>query len=207
MNILVEHDSKYLDYVSTFLSVVQGKTVLELGSFGGWHTELMINLGAKSITCVEPNLNIRNNDIYKHNNIKLESCTANDYYLGTNVSTVDVVTCLGVLYHLHSPLHLLEQIINKSQPKFLIVETTYNDKTYVADEVFNVPGNAVPDKQISTPILANLIMPIDDIVKCIETTNYKAIRVEHNRGIFQTVSKRDISIALFERQEAKIEQN
>lgn len=206
MNILVEHDSKYLDYISTFLSVVQGRTVLELGSFGGWHTELMINLGAKSITCVEPNLNICNN-IYNHDNIKLERCTANDFYLSTNISTVDVVTCLGVLYHLHSPLHLLEQIINKSQPKYLIVETTYNDKTYISDEVYNVPGNAVADKHISTPISANLIMPIDDIVKCVETTNYKAIRVEHNRNTFQALSKQDISIALFEKQEAKIEQN
>lgn len=207
MNVLVEHDSKYLDYISTFLSVVQGKTVLELGSFGGWHTELMINFGAKTITCVEPNLSICDNNIYKHDNIKLESCTANDFYLSTNISTVDVVTCLGVLYHLHSPLHLLEQIINKSQPKYLIVETTYNDKTYISDEVYNVPGNAIADKHISTPISANLIMSIDDIVKCVETTNYRAIRVEHNRNVFHAVSKRDISIALFEKQEAKIEQN
>ena len=207
MTILVEYDNNYLEHVSTFLSVVQGKTVLELGSFGGWHTELMINLGAKTITCVEPNPNICNNTIYKHSAINLENCTANDYYSKTNFLPVDVVTCLGVLYHLHSPIHLLEQIINKSQPKYLIIETTYNSKIYITDELYNVLGNARADSEISMPIQTNLIMPIEDIIKCVETTNYKAVKVEHNRNIFRATSKQDISIVLFEKQEAKIEQN
>jgi 2-polyprenyl-3-methyl-5-hydroxy-6-metoxy-1,4-benzoquinol methylase len=182
-----------------FLSIVKDKTVLELGSFGGWHTNLMINLGAKAITCVEPNLSICNNDVYKHNIVRLESCTANDYYLGKNISTVDVVTCLGVLYHLHSPLHLLEQIINKSQPKYLLIETTFNSKTYITDEVYNVPGNAQADSQITMPILTNLIMSMEEIIKCVETTSYKLVKCENNRNKFQTVSKKDISIALFEK--------
>lgn len=203
----LKDDKKYMDHVSAILSIVQGKTVLELGSFGGWHTELMVNLGAKSIVCVEPNPNICDEDIYKHDIVEFKNCTANDYYSDTNVLDVDVVTCFGVLYHLHSPLHLLEQIINKSRPKFLIVETTYNEKIYVDDEIYDMPGNAVADKQISTPILANLIMPINDIVKCVETTNYKAIRVERKQDIFRNISKRDISIALFERQSPKLEQN
>ena len=199
MNLLVEHDKQYLDYISMFLSIVKDKTVLELGSFGGWHTNLMINLGAKTITCVEPNLSICNNDVYKHNIVRLESCTANDYYLGKNISTVDVVTCLGVLYHLHSPLHLLEQIINKSQPKYLLIETTFNSKTYITDEVYNVPGNAQADSQITMPILTNLIMSMEEIIKCVETTSYKLVKCENNRNKFQTVSKKDISIALFEK--------
>ena len=41
MNLRVEHDMQYLDYISMFLSIVKDKTVLELGSFGGWHTNLL----------------------------------------------------------------------------------------------------------------------------------------------------------------------
>lgn len=203
----VKDDKKYVDHVSAILSVVQGKTVLELGSFGGWHTELMINLGAKSIVCVEPNPNSCDEDIYKHDIVEFKNCTANDYYSDTNVLDVDVVTCLGVLYHLHSPLHLLEQIINKSRPKFLIVETTYNTDNQVRDEIYNIPGNAFADKQISTPILTRLSLKMDDIVKSIETANYKSVVVEHSQGIFEARSKNNVSIALFERQGPELEQN
>jgi hypothetical protein len=62
-----------------------------------------------------------------------------------------------------------------------------------------VPGNAQADSQITMPILTNLIMSMEEIIKCVETTNYKLVKCENNRNKFQTVSKKDISIALFEK--------
>lgn len=55
----------------------------------------------------------------------------------------DVVICLGVLYHLHSPLHLLELIANNCRPSIVILDCVMAPKNleFVTEDQ-NVPGNS-----------------------------------------------------------------
>ena len=199
----VETDTAYLNYIADFLSVVKDSTVLELASFSGWHTKLMLDLGAKQVICIEPNKDSLNGDgidaVYADERVTLHCCTANDYYSNKATETVDVVTCMGLLYHLHSPIHLLEQIINKSSPKYIVIETTYNTSSFLSNEVYNTPGCAYNDKNITMPIQKNMPISMEDIIRCISTTNYKVVKYEHCRDKFTAHSKKHISIGLFER--------
>jgi hypothetical protein len=45
------------------------------------------------------------------------------FYLD-QIRPFDVVVCFGVLYHLHCPLHLLEVIVNRCNPEYLLVDCT-----------------------------------------------------------------------------------
>jgi hypothetical protein len=86
----------------------------------------------------------------------------------------DVVVCFGVLYHLHSPLHLLELIVNKSKPTTVMLEpmhvwpgdditqgptgeatnviTSISQGSWYGYETFGEPGSAQSDKDISNPL-------------------------------------------------------
>ena len=143
----------YLQLISGNFEDVTDKSVLEIGPFDGYHTDLMNVFGVKNITLIEPNSNaceyLKNNfDQSKHTVINDDIFN----YLETDrTGQFDVVVCCGVLYHLHSPIYLLEQIVNKVNPKHLIIETLdskersdcpYNNLTYnFQPEIMNVPGN------------------------------------------------------------------
>jgi hypothetical protein len=114
------------------------------------------------------------------------SGTANDYFnyycfdqSATNhLSRYDVVVLMGVLYHLHSPLHLLEMIINKIRPEMLIIETATGEPYHVAvdTEYSGTIGNAWPDKGIEYPIRTNINFSTKDLIATIETTPMKLRR-------------------------------
>lgn len=140
-------------------SAVKNKTVLEIGALGDKITDCIKNAGASNVETVDPfgKATFRG--------------TANDYY-NTRVDKFDVVTCMGLLYHLHSPWHLLEQIINHSQPDTLIVETTAYAQG-IGEEKFNTVGNAYSDKNIKHPIRIYSNYVKDDFIRGIETTPMK----------------------------------
>ena len=140
---------KYDELLNETFSVCSGKSVLELASFDGHISKFIRKQKPASHYTVEPDTE---RAVYGPNTF---IATANDYY-NTTVPTVDVVVCMGLLYHLHSPLHLLEQIINKSKPKVIIIESTHAVEAIIQEENFNTTGNAYSDKDISTPIAWNL---------------------------------------------------
>ena len=200
---LVSEDTQYMQYLAdNYFNVVKDKTVLEIASHCGCHTKLMLDLGAKNLICVEPNRNdvIMMADLYSDPRIKMHVSTANDYYR-ENQEQVDVVTCFGLLYHLHSPLHLVEQIINISNPKYFIVETLLcdNNTLDVCFEESNLPGNFFRDKSVSKPIRANIVLKLEDIYNCIVDTGYTLVKSSKHLGEFTHPSKLGIGLALFER--------
>jgi len=88
----------YEDFLTNeVFPLVKGKSVLELGALNFRITDCIKNAGASHVETVDPfgKTTFRG--------------TANDYY-NTTVDKFDVVTCMGLLYHLHSPFHLLELI-------------------------------------------------------------------------------------------------
>ena len=114
---------KYSDFITeTFKEYIPNKKVLEIGGSAGMHREIIVELNPETFYRVDPaleyNTQIDEPDFYG---------TANDYYRQRNLPEFDVVLCMGLLYHLHSPYHLLEQIVNISKPKILIVESLRNE--------------------------------------------------------------------------------
>jgi len=59
-----------------------------------------------------------------------------------NAPRFDVVICLGLLYHLHSGLHLLEMMVNHCLPQTLILDNVIAPHPLVfAHEAHNVSGS------------------------------------------------------------------
>jgi len=136
---------------------VEDKTVLEIAPLTGLHSELINSCVPKSHATVDPQFK----PTFKG--------TLNDYINSGEYQTFDVVTCMGVLYHLHSPLHMLEQIINHCKPRTLIIETF--TKSYRQEiEPYGQHGMACADRDIKHPICIRSQLSRVDITEAIETT-------------------------------------
>ena len=106
-----------------FFGVSKGGSVLEIGSANGRYTEEIVEL-AKDVVCVEPDDSYLGNGIYSNDKVSVFNQTILDYYSDKNNKfDFDVVYCMGVLYHSHSPLMILDKIITLSKPKHIIIDT------------------------------------------------------------------------------------
>ena len=140
----------YLMYSRDIFSICENKTVLEIGPFSGWHTALITSYNPKHLTVVEPNIESQKVlcDQFPHASVIVDDI----YYFLEKYFNADVVVCCGVLYHLHSPIYLLEQIVNKVNPKYIILETfdeIQDSEAKLIDSIsctlikeeLNIPGN------------------------------------------------------------------
>ena len=188
--------------------IVKGKNVLELGALNNRITECLKKAGAYYVETVDPVGLVK--PIFKG--------TANDYYKQFSPEDgryrdIDVVVVMGLLYHLHSPWHLLELIINYSQPDTLIIETSNGITGYtISEEQFSTLGNAWPDKDIEHPISIHTSVTREDYIKGIETTPMKLDKYwnypdmedfSYNFGGFSK-SKHDMWLGVFKREEEKL---
>jgi hypothetical protein len=130
---------KFID--DQYFSVCKSSRVLEIGPHCGSHSKLIINHTPSYFEIVEGDAAAVNNllkipgiDKVVHNDVMIE--------LQKNTKHFDVCICLGVLYHLHSPLHLLELMINKCQPSYLLLDcVTAPYPLIFLNEYTNTPGN------------------------------------------------------------------
>ena len=136
------NQSDYYSFINhTYFSICKDQRVLEIGAFFGDHSKLIATQSPSYFEIVEGDAsvierleNIPKIDKVIHNDIILE--------LQENSKPFDVCICLGVLYHLHSPLHLLELMVNKCQPKFILLDTVEAPYPLVFEpEIINRPGN------------------------------------------------------------------
>jgi hypothetical protein len=109
--------------------------------------------------------NITGIDNVIHNDVIIE--------LQENSKQFDVCVCLGVLYHLHSPLNLIELIINKCQPKYLLLDcVTAPHPLVFLDEVPNKPGNCQTVKEWKSCKL-NFVIPFFIYNQSLHNMGYK----------------------------------
>jgi SAM-dependent methyltransferase len=140
---------QYYKVVRPYFQVCSGKSVLEIGPFSGVITDLYCNIADK-IELVEPNSTALETlqRAFPQAPIVWDDIFA---YLKTP-RKFDVVVCLGVLYHLHSPIQLLEQLTNEVRPNYLLVDTSATDMMFEGEngryfslglnaEEINQPGN------------------------------------------------------------------
>ena len=136
----------YNKFLEETFSLCKDKSVLELSTFRNGHSRIIKEF-ASSWQGVEPDQRFAGPNMF--------TGTANDFYKTKfGNQEYDVVICLGLLYHLHSPMHLFEQIINKSKPKTIIIESVHVGDPTLEDEEFNTSGNAFCDNDITKPIPA-----------------------------------------------------
>ena len=112
----------YLNSIEKYFNVCKDNTVLEIAPLFGTHTNLIKHHGAKQITFVEINDNAVNAAL-PNTHPDCELIIGDIFSYLSTPKKFDVVVCCGLLYHLHSPLYLLELIANNIAPKFIMLET------------------------------------------------------------------------------------
>jgi SAM-dependent methyltransferase len=90
----------------------------------------------------------------------------------------DVVICLGVLYHLHSPLHLLELIVNNCRPSKIILDCVMApEELSFLLEIPNVPGNNQTTKGWRS-CNVNLVAPFLTYLQSMDQLGYNLKKVD-----------------------------
>lgn len=193
----------YLKYVSNnYYYVSKDASVLEFGPMNGYHTLALALQQPKEIICVEPSPRTKY-DRFNLCNATVINCTANDYYSDRQIKPYDVVTCMGLLYHMHSPLHFIEQVINFSQPKYFIIETIHKVDYNIKREAVQLDGQAFPDRGINNQLSYSLLIPSELLVSIVESMGYKLFKHELYNDKFKTGPMKGIKnkfgIWMFER--------
>ncbi len=113
------------------------------------------------------------------------------------------MVCCGVLYHFHSPVYLLEQIVNNFTPKYILIESTFGDELYLndnnfflnwGDEIDNEPGNRITKKR-SAKISIGLNSRI--LIKVMNNLGYKMIEFA-DTSVKNQLSKNSVRLIIFE---------
>ena len=136
-DLLDENAQRYFNAVKNYFRFVKKASVLEIGPFYGWHTKIIESFEPASQTLVEYNTDAVN---HLKQNFKHEIVHADANVFLKEPRHFDVVVCCGVLYHLHSPIHMLELIANMATPKFVIIETVNTPNLVWGEEIDNTPG-------------------------------------------------------------------
>lgn len=196
----------YQENFKKYLSICEGKAVLEIGPLDGRITTVVEDFSPTHITLVEaseiaaerlerkfPNYHTINQDIY--------------HYL-EQTHSFDVVICTGVLYHLHSPIYLLELIVNRINPEYLVLESIFDNSTnkdntkfscIVADEIDNIPGNRqVLNNWKSAKV--NMLFSTELMKKIMTNLNYEMVSEEkYSTNQFNMDSKRNAHLFVFKK--------
>jgi hypothetical protein len=127
---LIEDKLRWEEYTFQLLPLVEGKfqnnVVLEIAPGECAYSNIYKNAGMKKYIAVEPNaewLRVTQRKMEELNSaesFEFVHSTYEDYQLNQRV---DTVYCSGLLYHLASPIHCLEKIVNMN-PDNIILETT-----------------------------------------------------------------------------------
>lgn len=113
--------TQYKQHMDEYFTVCRDQSVLEIGPYLGLHTEIISANKPKYLELVDANpLNVRElNRITGIDNLVIDDVL---FYL-QDIKKFNVVVCCGVLYHLHCPLHLLELIVNNTDPNWIILDS------------------------------------------------------------------------------------
>jgi 16S rRNA A1518/A1519 N6-dimethyltransferase RsmA/KsgA/DIM1 with predicted DNA glycosylase/AP lyase activity len=194
--------TEYHQTIATeFFNVCSDKTVLEIAPFGGHQTQAIIKHPIKSLLLVEPNRNA--------NKKLIELCPTatiiNDdiFNVYHNKFLVDVVVACGLLYHLHSPLYLLELIANQSDPEYIILDSVYQKSVAIKNEIPNIPGNRYTTTTAWKSVNYNICVSFEYIDQSLAHLGYKCIK-KISLSDFNVPTKENSWMASWQKEEAKV---
>lgn len=130
----------YYEFIdTTYFDVCKNSRVLEVAPFMGDHTKLLLKHEPSYVECIEGNSEVLS--ILKKIQ-GIDKIVIDDVWLRMDVIPFDVVVCFGLLYHHHSPLHLLELFVNLNTPKHIMLDcvTAEHPLAYIHEEI-NIPGS------------------------------------------------------------------
>ena len=169
--------NEYLAFMEQYFTVCKDKTVLEIGPNDGVHTKLISKQSPKYLELIEPDLDQFNilDQIENVNNIIVDDA----FFVLSKKHLVDVVVCCGVLYHLHSPLYLLELITNNCDPDYIILDCAIDQKSisFLIEED-NKPGNRQLISQWKSTGY-NLVAPFEIINQAMKNMGYNLIKQDN----------------------------
>jgi SAM-dependent methyltransferase len=162
---------RYLALLDSCFDICRDKKVLELGPLHGGHTKLIAKQNPKYLEVIEPD---------PQNIVELQKISEIDKIVcGDAVMELmapkhfDVVVCFGLLYHLHSPLHLLEMIVNNCGPKYLMLDCVFTDShiSVLPEYVNQLGARQIPKNWKSCNV--NIVLPFWTYQQCLEQMGYK----------------------------------
>ena len=124
----------YLDwtYKEFFSGIPVGSNVIEIGPGYGFHSQLIQKQKPTHHRVIEPGVY----EIERLKDIGCEVITKHyqDFY--SERRPADVVVCCGVLYHILTPLDLIEKITNLSRPDKIIISNIDVDDDGMAEYTY-----------------------------------------------------------------------
>lgn len=165
--------SSYLDVIHPYFNLCAGKKVLEIGPFKGHHTSVIKTHSPSSITLVEP-MPLFGSKLNK-SHPDCELIQEDIFFYLEKARDFDVVVCCGVLYHLHSPIYLLELIANRVSPKYLYIETfPGTEEILIVEENDNELGQRIVTNNWKSANL-KLNIPKNILITALDNLGYKMI--------------------------------
>jgi hypothetical protein len=189
---------EYLTLMSDeYFSICQDKSVLEIGPYDGIHTKLIVNHSPKYLELIEPNTKISEN---LRSIAGVDSLIIDDaFFILKDKHPADVVVCCGVLYHLHSPLYLLELITNHCNPEYIILDCATDQKSIsFLREADNIPGN----RQLILNWRSagyNLVAPFNIVAQSMNNMGYTLIKKHEFGEDIEWKSKENFWVGLWKR--------
>lgn len=194
----VGNEIQYREFLKKeYLYVIKNLSVIELGPHRGFHTSLLQQIGPSSHEVVEPDQSCVNmlRDCYLPQ-VEVIADDALRFLQKTKKS--DIVVCFGLLYHLHSPLYLLELIANNCDPDIVLIDCVNSpDVLQFMEERPNIPGNRFSLRGWKT-INFNLIVPFEIVSQSMKQLGYKLIK-NSNLNIKDISSKSNSWIGMWEK--------
>jgi hypothetical protein len=189
-----------IDYLNLmdqeYFDICNGKSVLEIGpGNSGFHTELIAKKNTKSIDLIEPGYEIHTFKL----NLDLDLITIihdDAMVVLSKPYPKDVVVCCGVLYHLHSPLHLLELIVNNCDPEYIILDCVNSpQKISFIEEIDNLPGHRQTINEWKS-CKFNLVAPFEIINMSMYNLGYSLTKT-HELKVTDNLSKSNSWVGLW----------
>jgi SAM-dependent methyltransferase len=146
---------KKLDFLNNhFLYLCKDQRVLEVGCFGGLISAEIIKHNPCELIMLEANAAAA---AAAQQRVPAARVIVGDMHEDLNqVGPVDVVLLLGVIYHSHAPLHILEHMVRHNDPRIVIIDNPGN--TFgIRNEVPNHPGmRYVTDERRTCQLVLNI---------------------------------------------------
>ena len=198
----------YLNLIDTkYFIVCQDQHVLEIGPFNGTQTKLIISHRPKYLEVIEPHHAVAPTDLQAINGI--DNIIGDDVLLAlSSPHLCDVVVCFGVLYHLHSPLHLLELIANHCRPTYLLLDSIgqFADEVNTSHTVFGPePVNEPGTRQVRSEFKFsgfNVVCPGSIVQTAMDRLGYEVV-MSDNLAITDNFSKSNSWVALWKIKETQ----
>lgn len=176
----------YTNELSKILEFDKDSVVLEIASGEGQFSSIYKSSNLKKYICVEPDKEWI--DMASQHNYGCDTEFVNTTYEHFQTEeNIDYVVCAGLMYHLASPIHFLETVVNKFKPKILYLESLgeYNQEELIFDnennsiqftcqfryEEINRTGNRfkIQDENL---VPASLSIPTEAIIYFFKTVGY-----------------------------------